>query len=60
MGIFFLFILMYEILKFLNYVGCDFGEVMFFRLGISGGLGRKCIDIYIINCIKFKFILFED
>lgn len=46
MGIFFLFILMYEILKFLNYVGCDFGEVMFFRLGISGGLGRKCIDIY--------------
>lgn len=44
---------MHEILKLLNLAGCDPGEVMFFRLGTSGGLGRKCTDI-------LKFTLFVN
>lgn len=41
MGIPSLSILMHEILKLLNHAGCDPGEVMFFRLGTSGGLGLE-------------------
>ncbi|XP_062570346.1 uridine phosphorylase 2-like isoform X1 [Saccostrea cucullata] len=39
MGIPSLSILIHEILKLLNHAGCDPAEVIFFRLGTSGGLG---------------------